>query len=381
MRTPGTYRWSAAALILVGLEFLTWTVMLAAWWLLEREVPSFRFDRPEMLRAMFIGPTMLILFLVDLAWRGRALHRFAAPSTLQRMVPGVSTTRQVLRFTLLRQGLGFAILALAAPQLGTRWEEVKSTGIDLVVAIDVSNSMNCEDLKPSRMEVARRALEQLIDRSKGDRIGLVVFAGEAFVQLPITTDRSAAKLFLGSVGPGIIGTQGTAIGAAIELAQRSFQTESNASKAILVITDGENHEDDAVGAARKATEAGIVVHTIGMGTPQGGPIPLRRNGVMQGFRKDRDGNTVVSRLDEAMLRRIAAEGNGSYVRANGSSAGILELVEQLKGMDQVETGSFRFTDHEDQFQYPLGAAILCIFLYLFVGEQRNARPRWRVLST
>ena len=380
MSTRGTYQWLTSALIACGVELLAWAVMLTAWWLLDSEVPSFRFERPEMLRAMLAGPVLVLLFLIDLAWRNRALLRFARTTTRERMVPGVSTARQVVRFLLVRYALGFLVIALATPQFGLHEEKVVSDGIDLVVAVDVSNSMSCEDLKPSRMEAARRSLEQLIERSKGDRIGLVVFAGEAFVQLPITNDRAAAKLFLGTIGPGSVGTQGTAIGAAIDLARRSFTGEGHAGRAIIVITDGENHEDDAVAAAQRAAAENIVVHTVGMGTPQGGPLPMREGGRMMGFRKDRDGNTVVSRLDEVMLRRIATEGHGSYVRATGSSTGVQEIVDQLKAMDKSDTGSYTYTAREDQYQWPLGAALILFLGYLLLGEQRNARPLWRAMT-
>lgn len=376
MSTPGTYRLGPTALIILAVELMAWGAMLTGWWVLDAQVPAFRFDKPAMLWALLGGPVMVLFFLIDLAWRNRALARFASGSTLVRMVPGVSNWRIVLRFLLVRHGLAFVVIALAAPQYGTRIAEVKSEGIDLVVAVDVSNSMACEDLKPSRMEAARRALSQLIERLQGDRLGIVVFAGDAFVQLPITVDRSAAKLFLSSVGMNSVGTQGTAIGAAIELAQQSFDKESAASKAIIVITDGENHEDDALGAARRAAAEGIVVHTIGMGTTQGGPLPIRRNGQVTGFRKDNNGNTVVSRLDEEMLRRIAAEGNGVFVRATDNSSGITELVEQLKSLDQTEAGTYRYTAHEDQYLWPLGIGFILLLLGMALSEQRNTRPRW-----
>ena len=236
--------------------------------------------------------------------------------------------------------------------------------------------MICEDLKPNRIGAARLALERLIDRMHGDRLGIVVFAGEAFVQLPITTDRSAAKLFLSTIGTNSVSTQGTAIGTAIELAARGFDTESAAGKGIIVITDGENHEDDAEGAARTAHEAGIVVHTIGMGTPQGGPIPVRRNGQLTGFRKDRGGSTVVSRLDENMLQRIADAGGGSYIRATDRSTGMEELAEELRTMDRTETGSYRFTAHADQFQYPLGLGMILLLIGMTFGERTSTAPDW-----
>ena len=372
------YPLGTIALTVLLPELVVGLLVLAGWWLLVQEVPSFRLERPRMLWGLACGPVLSLLFLLDVAWRDRTLGRFAAPGTLHRMVPGISPLRTTLRFLLMRHGLGAALLAAAGPQFGTRVEEVKAEGIDVVVAIDVSNSMACADLRPDRMEVARRAMARLIDRLQGDRLGIVVFAGEAYVQLPITTDRAAAKLFLNTIGTHSVGTQGTAIGAAIELARESFGHEEGGGRAIIVITDGENHEDDAEGAARRAAEAGIVVHTVGMGTPKGGPIPIRRGNQVMGFRKDRDGNTVVTRLDEEMLRRIAAAGNGSYVRANERSSGLEELVDELRTMEpgMVSATGYRFTAHEDRYQYPLAVAILLISISFAFGEQRREAPHW-----
>lgn len=376
MRVKGTYHWGVVAAVVLVLELIAAAVWFVAWYLLDREVAAFRIERPDVLWAMLVGPALALIFLIELAWRNRALQRFASAGTLARMVPGNSSVRVLLRFLLFRHGLSFLVVAAAGPQFGTKYEEVKSEGIDLVVAMDVSNSMDCEDLRPSRIEAARRALSQLIDKMRGDRLGIVVFAGEAFVQLPITSDRSAAKLFLGTVGTNSVGTQGTAIGAAIELAKESFDAETPGSKAIIVITDGENHEDDAEGAARDAAAAGIVVHTVGMGTPEGGPLPVKRNGQVVGFRKDGAGNTVVSRLNEPMLQRIAAEGNGAYVRATSASTGIDALVADLRNMDTSERGTFTFTAHEDQFQYPLGIGICMILLALATGDRRHRRKKF-----
>ncbi|MBK9416125.1 MAG: VWA domain-containing protein [Flavobacteriales bacterium] len=365
------YRLSTIAGVVLVIELITWLVLLAAGWFLLYDLPGFRFERPVLLWGLLCGPLMVIIHLVHMGWRNRALARFAAPITRIRMVPGTSSFRTTLRFLLQRHGIALVIIALAGPQFGARMEEVKAEGIDVVVAVDVSNSMDCEDLRPSRIDVARRALSQLIDRLQGDRLGIVVFAGEAFVQLPITTDRSAARMFTASVDTRTVGTQGTAIGAAIELATQSFSPDAPGSRAIIVITDGENHEDDAEGAAREAAKAGIVVHTIGMGTAQGGPIPLKRNGQVQGFRKDRDGRTVVSVLDEDMLRRIAAAGNGLYLRASNTSSGITELVDQLRTMDTSETGTYRFTAHEDRYQVPLALGIVLLILGIVIAEDRT----------
>jgi Ca-activated chloride channel family protein len=373
MSTTGKYHTGPMITAVVVAEVLAWGLLLAGWWLLQHEV-RFRFDRPDALKALFAGPVLVLIYVLDIIRRDRALARFASEATLPRMVPGISSGRSVLRFMALRHGLGFVVLALAGPLYGTRAEEVKAKGIDVIVAVDVSNSMLCEDLPPSRMEAARRALSQLIDRLRGDRIGIVIFAGDAFVQLPLTADRSAARMFLSTLGPSYMNAQGTAIAEAIEMAQRGFDPESAAGRAIIVITDGEDHEGDAEGAAGRAAEAGIVVHTVGMGTPQGGPLPIRRNGQLQGFRKDGNGNTVVSRLNEAMLRDIAAAGNGRFIRATATSAGLEELVSELKQMDSAETGTYRFTAYEDRFQYPLALGTLLILVGLAIGERRRTNP-------
>ncbi|MCW5897955.1 MAG: VWA domain-containing protein [Flavobacteriales bacterium] len=368
------YRMGLIAWTTLLLEAVAWGVMLSLWWLLMREVPSFRFERPWALWAMTAMPVMTLLYLFDMARRNSTLARFADKPVRQRMLPGISTELALARFLTWRHGMGLVIVALAGPQTSGRVEEVRTEGIDVVVAIDVSNSMACEDLRPSRMEVARRSVTRLIDRMQGDRLGMVVFAGEAYVQLPITIDRSAAKLFLHSVGTHTVAAQGTAIGAAIDLAQRSFDPESAAARSIIVVSDGEDHEDDALGAARRAAAEGIVIHTVGMGTPQGGPIPIRRNDKTTGFRKDRQGNTVVTRLNEDMLRRIAAEGNGTYLRANEAGTAITQLVDELKGMDRTEfEGSYRFTAHEDRYQWPLGLGILLIVLSIALPERLPSR--------
>ncbi len=374
MKRRGTYRITMAGVVVLITEVFTAVAFIAFWFLLFRATQAFRFERPELLKALWVGPVLGIIFILHLLWRDRALARFASTNTLLHAVPGVSTTRMVLRFLCFRHGLGFVIIALAHPQYGTRLEEVRSQGVDIMVAIDVSNSMLAEDLKPNRMESARRALSRLLDQLRGDRLGMVVFAGDAFVQLPITTDRSAARLFLNSVNTDAVPTQGTAIGTAIDLAHRSFDLEQPGSRAIIVITDGEDHEDDAEGAARAAAEDGIVVHTIGMGTPQGGPLPIRRGGQLTGFRKDAQGNTVVSRLDESMLLRIASAGNGTYVRATDRGAGMEELVEELRAMDPADTGTWRTAAHRSQFQYPLGLGLFLILVSMSIGERRRPAP-------
>lgn len=369
MSERSTYRVAPVAWTVIAVEVLLLAGFLGLWWLLDRHEPSFRLERPHLLRYLPALSLLALVYLLDLYRRARALQRFADDRTRRSLVTGLSNRRSAARFLLIRHGLSFVLIAAAGPQFGSRMEEVKAEGIDVIVALDVSNSMECQDIRPNRMEASRRALSQLVDRLHGDRMGIVIFAGEAYVQLPLTADRSAAKLFINTIGPHMVPTQGTAIGRAIELAERGFDPNSSAGRAIIVITDGEDHEDDAEGAARTAAEAGTTVHAIGMGTAKGGPIPIRRGNSIQGYRKDRQGNTVVSRLDEGMLQRIAEAGGGIYVRANERSTGIDVVLEELRGMDRAETGSFKFTGHKDRFQYPLAAGLLLVFLGMLLGER------------
>ena len=265
------------------------------------------------------------------------------------------------------------LLGLANLQLGTKVEEVKREGVDLMIALDVSNSMLAEDLSPNRLERAKRAIYQLIENLHNDRLGIIVFAGQSYVQLPITTDYSSAKLFLETIGTDIVPTQGTAIGSAIDLAMESFDFENGTSKSIIVITDGENHEDDAQAAAKNAAEKKVSVHTIGMGSAQGSPIPIYKNGNRVGFRTDNTGNSIVTKLDENMLKEIASAGNGSYVRATNANAGLKIIMDEIGKMQKKEFGSKSIKDYEDRFQLFLIAALILIVLEYFIPNRKSSK--------
>lgn len=370
MSTRGTYHLGRLVLYTLLFELLLLGLLGAGWWFIQLE-SRFVLERPEHIRIIPILLLLPVVLLLHTGWRMRALARFADDRMRTRMVHGISTGRVFAQYACFRAATVLAVVALAGPQFGTRLEETLAEGIDVVLAVDVSNSMECTDVKPDRMEVARRTMNRIADNLHGDRMGIVVFAGEAFVQLPITTDRSAAKLFISTVNTATVGRQGTAIGAAIELAQRSFDPTSEAGKAIVVITDGENHEDDALGAALGAHEAGLVVHTVGMGTPQGGPIPLRRNGQVTGFRKDRNGNTVISKLDQAMLMGIAEAGGGKYLGLADGSGDVAGLMDELRKLDRSVSGAFRYTAHEDRFQYPLALAIMLVICAMLLGDRKG----------
>ena len=328
---------------------------------------------------LLMGVTLvyIILFLFTQRWKRKAIAAYGDKDLMVSLMPDVSKGRPVLKFFLLLFALWSLVIGIANPQIGSKIEEVKREGVDLMIALDLSNSMMAEDIKPNRLERSKQAISKLIDKLKGDRIGLVVFGGEAFVQLPITTDYAAAKLFLSTIGVDIMPTPGTAIGDAIELSLNSFGTSSideegaQTNKAIIIITDGENHDDDAIDAAEEASEQGVIVHTIGMGLTKGGPIPVYKRGIQIGYRKDKDGNTIITKLDETMLQQIAAAGGGTYIRANNLQTGLSVLFAELNKMDKVKYGSKVFTDYEDRFQYFLALAIFFLILEFFLAEKKN----------
>jgi Ca-activated chloride channel family protein len=254
-------------------------------------------------------------------------------------------------------------------QTGSKLVEVKREGADLIVCLDVSNSMLAQDLTPNRLERAKYALEKMIDGLEGDRLGLVIFAGEAYVQLPITSDYSAAKLFLSSINTKMVPVQGTNIGAAISKAVESFGKDEGKNKAIILITDGENHEVEAVQAAEEAGKGGIMINTIGIGSESGVPIPYIENGVVKGYRKDKQGQTIVTKLNSEILKTIASKGNGVYVQASQSDLGIKAILNKVDELEKSKIDTKMFTDYEDQFQWFLALALFLFLIEFFISER------------
>lgn len=306
-------------------------------------------------------------------WLRKAKSRFGDEKVILKLMTEASSSKPLLKFLLIVLAVIFIVIGIVDPQIGSKLENVKREGIDLYLVLDVSTSMLAEDIKPNRLERSKLAISTLIDKLQGDRVGIIIFAGNAYKQLPLTTDYSAAKLFLSAVDTKIVPTQGTAIGEAIEMATLSFG-ETDHNKAIIVITDGENHEDDAIEAATMANELGINVFTIGMGLPEGAPIPLyNKYGVQTGFKKDRKNTTVVTKLNEDMLRQIAAAGGGAYARANNASSGLKRIFDDINAIDKKEIETRQFTDYEDRFQIFLGLAIFLLVIELLVADRKT---RW-----
>ena len=331
---------------------------------------SFRFAHPEYFYLMLVIPAFVVLFILSRLSRLRSLRLFGDRALIAQLMPSASGNRPFIKFTIWMLALAFIIGALAQPQFGSKLVTSKRKGVELIIALDVSNSMMAEDIKPNRLERAKRAIAKLTERLRNDKIGLIVFAGQAYVQLPITTDYVSAKLFLDAINTGIVPVQGTAIGAAIQMAMKSFTPEFTGSKAVIVITDGENHEDDAIGAAKEALEKKIIVHTIGMGLPQGAPIPIGGPG-SRDFLKDKQNNIVVTKLDENMLTQIATAGGGTYIRANNAEVGLNNLFNEIEKMEKSELNSRDYSEYNDQFPLFLTLALLLIMIDFMILDRKN----------
>lgn len=331
----------------------------------------FRFGNPEYLYVLIIIPALILLFGLAQYHKKKALAKFGDMSVIEQLMPFVSKSRPVLKFIFLTIAMVAIIFALADPQFGSKLEKVKRKGAEIIIALDVSNSMLAEDIKPNRLERAKQAISKLVDNMENDRIGLIVFAGDSYIQVPVTSDYTAAKMFLSSINTNIVSKQGTAIGSAIDLAMNSFTPESDMEKALIVITDGENHEDDAIKASELAKDKGITIHTIGMGSPQGAPIPIQKNYGQTIFQKDKDGNTVISKLDQKTLQDIATAGGGVFIRATNTQTGLNKLFERINSMEKKDMEEKIYTEFEHRFQYLLGIALIFVLLDVFVLERKN----------
>lgn len=330
----------------------------------------FRFGHPEYLYLLVIIPVLAFVQLYFQFQRKKKLKKFGNIELLEHLMPDVSFIRPAVKFYLILLAISAIIVALASPQFGTKLETVKRKGIELIIALDVSNSMNATDIEPSRLARSKLAIERLTSRLMDDRIGLIVFAGEAYVQLPITTDYASARMFLSSINTEIVPTQGTSIGAAIKLAGNSFSRQEDINKAIVVITDGEDHEQNAIEAARKAVEKDIKVYTVGMGSSKGSPIPASPDN-QSNFIKDREGNVVITKMNSDLLKEIAEAGNGEYIPANNIRRGINNLIDELGELEKSEIESKAYSDYDDQFQYLIALALLILLIEFVILDRKN----------
>lgn len=328
----------------------------------------FRFANIEILWLLWTVPAFAVAYFWYTKRKRKQLEEFGDAELMEQLMPNASRVRPTVKFTILMVALTLLIVAAARPQFGQSERTEKRQGIEAVVALDISNSMLAEDVAPNRLDRAKQMLSKLMDNMVDDKVGLVVFAGDAFVQLPITCDYVSAKMFLNSIKPELIKTQGTAIGAALSTSIRCFGEQSDASRAIILITDGENHEDDAVAVAQRAKEQGIRVLVVGIGKPEGSPIPLPGT---NNFIKDRQGNVVVSRLNEEMCREIAQAGGGIYVRCDNTNTATKAIQKELDKLGKQEIETQVFTDYNEQFQSFALIALLLLVIDFFIFNRKN----------
>jgi Ca-activated chloride channel homolog len=332
----------------------------------------FRFANHDFLYLLLLLPVLVLLFALNEFRKKRALNRLGNSDLVRTLVPEMSKVRPLIRFILQSLAIVSGIIMLSRPQFGSKIEDIKKEGVEVLIALDVSNSMLAEDIQPNRLTRAKQAISRLVDDLDNDKIGLVVFAGDAYTQIPVTTDYVSAKMFLSTISPEMVPKQGTAIGAAINLGIRSFSPGEEKSKAMIIITDGENHEDDPVAEAEEAAKAGIVIHTIGIGSTEGVPVPVGTGG-RKDFLKDADGNTVITKLDEDILKKIAVSAGGSYVRASNSNIGLDEIFGEIRKMKKQELESTMYTEYNDQFQIFAAIALFLLLIDFMIMERKNRK--------
>ncbi|KQC30770.1 VWA domain-containing protein [Flagellimonas eckloniae] len=319
-----------------------------------------------------IIPVMVLAFFFLQVWKKRTQRQFADVKLLNRMAPNKSRLKSALKLIFLLLGLTFLILGLVNPKIGTKLETVKREGVDIVFALDVSKSMLAEDIAPNRLEKAKRLISEIINQLASDRIGIIAYAGQAYPQLPITTDYGAAKMFLQSMNTNMLSSQGTAINAAIDLASTYYDDSEQTNRVLFIVSDGEDHsERSTIDAVENATQSGIRIFTIGVGKPKGAPIPIKKNGIVESLKKDNQGEVVITKLNEDVLTEIASEGNGEYIDGSNTGKAVEYIKEQLNQMDKKEFEAKQFAEYKDQFQWFLGIGLLFLFLDIFLLDRKT----------
>ena len=330
----------------------------------------FRFANGEYLYLLTLIPLLVVVLMFVAHRRKRLLQRFGNTAIVKELMPDFSKSRMRLKALLYLSALTLLIFAAARPQLGSKLREVKAEGVEMMLVVDVSNSMLAEDFEPTRLERTKYAINKLFEGLQQERVGLVAFAGEPKVQLPITSDYRMAQAFAKRLSPNLVAEQGTDVGKALELAMLSFSSQSERSRVIVLITDGENHEADAVEVARKAAEMGIRIYTIGIGTPEGAPIEIDGE-----FVKDENDEMVVSKLNEKMLEEIASLTEAAYVRASKQSIGLEEIVKSINEMERSELTTVKYEEYNEQYQYLVAVALALLLMDILVLSRRNPRLR------
>ncbi len=331
-----------------------------------------QFDEKLCFYLLGIIPVLVLLFLLLQVWKRSAQRHFSSSKLLKRLTPDKSIYKPILKLIVFLMGITFLVLGLVNPKIGTKLETVKREGVDIVFAVDVSKSMLAEDIAPNRLEKSKRLVSEIINQLASDRIGIIAYAGQAYPQLPITTDYGAAKMFLQAMNTNMLSSQGTAINSAIDLATTFYNDEEQTNRVLFIISDGEDHSGEStLEAVEYASENGIRVFTIGVGLPKGAPIPIKRNGIVESLKKNNEGEVVISKLNEPVLATIAGEGNGLYINGANTEKAVEFIKEQLNQMDKKEFEAKQFAEYKDQFQWFLGIGLFFLFLDIFLLDRKT----------
>lgn len=331
----------------------------------------YRFEQPVFFYLLAILQVAWLLYFTYLWWQRKTQEKFADAYLLEKLTPEKSLFKSFLKMILWTLGIALLIIGLVNPKIGTSLKTVKRSGVDVVFAIDVSRSMLAEDVAPSRLEKAKHIVGSIIDKLGGDRVGIIVYAGSSYPLLPITTDQSAAKMFLGNAHPDLVSSQGTAIGEALKLAQTYYDADEETNRFLILLSDGEDHEEDAVAAAEETADQAIKIFTIGIGTTKGAPIPISKiDGIK--YKKDQEGNMVITKLNTEILKKIADVGNGTYIEGNRTNEAVEALSKLFQNADKKDFEAKEFTDYKDQFQWFIGIGLLLIILEILIFEKKTA---------
>ena len=331
----------------------------------------YQIEEPTYFIYLVAIPILFMAFLLVFWWKKRAQKNFAKIGLLDKLSPEKSTFKYFLKMTLFLLGLTFLIISLTNPKMGTKLETVKRQGVDIVFALDVSKSMLAEDIAPNRLEKAKQIISKIIDKLGSDRIGIIIYAGNSYPLLPITTDHGAAKMFLQSANPDMVSSQGTAINEAIKLASSYYNNDEQTNRFLFIISDGEDHQEDASSAIAQATKDGIKTYTIGVGTEKGGPIPIKYKGQLEGYKKDSKGEVVITKLNSETLKEIAEAGNGKYIVGNKTQQTVDYVENLLVKAEKSEFETTKFSDYKDQFQWFIGFALLFLVIDTLMLEKKT----------
>jgi len=373
VRNKYTYNLQLMVLLTIIIEILFWGAAVSFWYY-QDNIKEFRFENEKILWGLLFIPVIIALYLYTFYWKNKTIKKYGDEQLSPHFASKISNVNSFLQFFCIKNAYAMLIIALANPQYGKNLKEAKVSGIDIMIALDVSNSMMAEDMAGSwnRLKIAQISIEKMMQKLRGDRIGLVVFAGDAYTEVPVTDDYSAAKQILSTVSPGMVSAQGTAIGKAIDTCMAGFDFEEVTNRAIIIISDGENHEDDGISAAKRALEKNVPVYTIGVGSTIGSPIPEYNGDKKSGVKRDKDGNTVITRLNEKMMKDISDNGGGIYVKASGSDLGLDKLLAEINSIEKTEHKKELYMDYDDQFSIFVFLAFFFLFCEMMLIEWRNA---------